>query len=77
MLVEVLARLQEYGVKAKKSKCCFMQPSVTYLGHIIDGEGTHPTQDKVPGILNAKAPTNVDELEKIYWSSSILLQVYS
>ena len=39
-----------------------MVSSVTYLGHRIDAEGIHPTQEKVEAILNAKTPGNVSEL---------------
>ena len=40
-LETVLSRLQNHGVKAKRSKCLFMAKEVPYLGHIIDAEGLH------------------------------------
>ena len=61
-LNEVLKRLGEYGIKAKKEKCSFMVPRVVYLGHEIDGNGVHPTKEKIEGISEAKRPENVDEL---------------
>ncbi|XP_030838252.1 uncharacterized protein K02A2.6-like [Strongylocentrotus purpuratus] len=61
-LNEVLGRLQEYGVKAKKEKCSFMVSRVIYLGHEIDSKGVHPTKEKVEGICDAKRPENKDEL---------------
>ena len=36
--------------------------SVTYLGHKIDAQGIHPTQEKIEAILNAKTPESVSEL---------------
>ncbi len=36
-LESVLARLSETGLKVKRSKCLFMAPTVTFLGHRIDG----------------------------------------
>lgn len=33
-----------------------------YLGHIIDGEGLHPTQEKVQAIQEAPRPRNITEL---------------
>ena len=38
-LEEVLMRLKEYGLRAKKNKCYFFQASVDYLGHQIDAVG--------------------------------------
>ena len=62
-LKEVLSRLEKAGLKLRKDKCSFMVPSVTYLGHKIDSEGVHPTQDKVKAIQEAPAPENVNELK--------------
>ncbi|KAL0160061.1 hypothetical protein M9458_043786, partial [Cirrhinus mrigala] len=45
-LDKVLTRLERYGLKVKLSKCQFMQSSVEYLGHRIDKEGLHPTDEK-------------------------------
>ena len=38
-------------------------PSVTYLGHQIDSQGLHPTEDKIQAIRDAPAPRNVTELK--------------
>ena len=43
-LDEVLSRLDHAGLRVKQSKCAFMRPSVTYLGHKID-KGLHPLED--------------------------------
>ena len=43
-------------------KCRFLQPSVTFLGHCIDAEGIHPTDDKLKAITQAPIPKNVQEL---------------
>ena len=61
-LGEVFERLQQYGVRMKRAKCKFMQPSVEFLGHRIDAEGCHTTEDKVRAILEAPSPRNVQEL---------------
>ena len=61
-LATVLTRLQDAGLRLKKEKCAFRQKSYTYLGHVIDAEGIHPTEDKVRAVLNAPAPQNVQEL---------------
>ena len=40
-----------------------MAKSVSYLGHIIDSQGLHPTQDKVDAILEAPPPKNLTQLK--------------
>ncbi len=61
-LDEVLTRLERYGLRVKCSKYQFMQTSVEYLGHRIDKEGLHPTDEKVAATVNAPKPNNVMEL---------------
>ena len=63
LLDQVLDRLDKAGLRARKEKCQFFVPSVSYLGHKIDGEGLHPLPDKVQAIQEAPSPTNVQELK--------------
>ena len=37
-LEEVLRRLRWVGLHAKRQKCIFMVPSVSYLGYVIDAQ---------------------------------------
>ena len=62
-LEEVLSRLEQAGLRARRSKCVFMRPSVIYLGHRIDAEGLHPLDDRVRAIWDAPLPTSVSELK--------------
>ena len=39
-----------------------MQPSVAYLGHTVDAEGLHPTEENVRAIKDAPAARDVSEL---------------
>ena len=75
-LATVLTRLQDAGLLQKKYTCAFRQKSCTYLGHVIDADGIHPTEDKVRAVLNAPAPQNVQELRSylglIYYYHSLL-----
>jgi len=61
-LEEVLKRLQANGLRVKSQKCHFMEPSVEYLGHRIDGKGVHTTSQKVEAILQAPTPQNPQQL---------------
>lgn len=57
-----LSRLEKYGVRVKRAKCRFMESKVEYLGHTMDSESLHPTDEKVDAIVKAPSPTNVSEL---------------
>ncbi len=61
-LEQVLTRLKLAGLQAKKKKCSFLQASVEYLGHRIDAEGLHPTNEKVRVVKDAPNPLNKTEL---------------
>ena len=61
-LQEVLKRLCEAGCRLSKVKCFFLCKSIEYLGHIIDAQGLHPTENKTSAIKNAPRPTIATEL---------------
>ena len=62
-LSAVLSKLQEAGLRLKKSKCYFMAESVEYLGHVIDAKGLHPTEAKVLAVQNAPVPQDITQLK--------------
>ena len=55
--------MQGVNLHAKKSKCTFLVPSVSYLGYKIDGEGLHPLPEKVKSIQDAPTPRNSVKLK--------------
>ena len=46
----------------KKKKCFFATLSVEYLGHRINQDSIHPTDEKVRVIEGVPSPTNITEL---------------
>eukprot|EP00066_Takifugu_rubripes_P012215 XP_011601481.1 PREDICTED: uncharacterized protein K02A2.6-like [Takifugu rubripes] len=46
-LARVLKRLQEAGLRLKRSKCLFMNEEVMFLGHKVDATGLHPVHEKL------------------------------
>ena len=62
-LERVLVRLEESGLKLKRSKCLLMAPSVTYVGHKIDKDGIHPLAEKVRAVQKAPQPKSATELK--------------
>ena len=59
----VLQRIQEYGLKLKKSKCQFFARELEFLGHRLSPDGVKPTEDRVKNLQEAPAPTNKQELQ--------------
>ena len=55
-------RLDEAGLKLNNEKSEFFNASVVCLGHKINRDGLHPTDEKVRAIQDAPHPTNVKEL---------------
>jgi len=62
LLTEVLRRLFKHGIVVNPKKCEFRVDSVTYLGHRIDQNGLHPTDEKIEDMVAAPAPKNEAEL---------------
>ncbi|XP_047989292.1 uncharacterized protein K02A2.6-like [Leguminivora glycinivorella] len=46
----VLEKLQDMGFRLNVDKCVFASRSITFLGHMLDAEGLHPTPEKVEEI---------------------------
>jgi hypothetical protein len=58
----VFDRINEYGFRVRPVKCSFFQPSIKYLGFIVDKEGRRPDPQKVTAVTNMPAPTNITTL---------------
>ena len=62
-LDQVMHRLEQAGATLKELKCTIAAPSVEYLGHIIDKDGLHPSEEKLRAIQLAPEPRNITELK--------------
>ncbi len=58
----VLSRIEEAGLRLNRAKCSFLKPRIEYLGHIIDQQGLHPTDEKIASLKEAPTPKNVTRL---------------
>ncbi len=72
----VLERLEEAGVKLKRSKCSFLLLSVEFLGYRISGKGIQPAVEKVEVIHRAPEPSDVTQL-KSFWELSTIMASFS
>ena len=73
LLSKALHCLENHGLELNNNKSTFLSPSVVYLGHRIDQNGLHPSDDKVHTVKDAPCPTNITQL-KVYLG---LLTYYS
>ena len=62
-LNDVLARLAHAGLKVKLSKCNFLRKRLTFLGHVVDANGLHTSDDKVAAVKNFPRPETVKQLK--------------
>ncbi|XP_064469696.1 uncharacterized protein K02A2.6-like [Ornithodoros turicata] len=62
-LETVLARLEQSGLRLKKTKCKFARAEVEFLGHNITGSGVRPTDAKIRALLKAPEPTSKETLQ--------------
>ena len=63
-LTQVLHRLQDAGLTLNRDKCQFSKSSVTFLGHLIDGEGIQPDPDKITAIGDFRTPQCVGDIRR-------------
>ena len=63
-LASVLARLQEVNLKAKLSKCNFLQQQVLYLGHVISLDKIATDPSKTEQITDWATPQNIQEVQQ-------------
>ena len=61
-LERVLQRLRSANLKLKPNKCCLMQTSVHFLGHIVSKDGISTDPEKVKLIKEWPTPTNLKQL---------------
>jgi hypothetical protein len=55
----VLQHLREHRLKVKRSKCAFGTTSVTYLGHVISGQGVTMDVEKIEAVKAWPLPRTV------------------
>ncbi len=61
-LEAVLLKLREATLKDKLTKCEYLKPKITFLGHTVDGDGIHTMDDKISAIKNFPQPQTVENV---------------
>jgi len=61
-LPTVFDRLDHYSLKLKPSKCSLFQRKVSFLGHVVSGQGIECDIEKVAAIATWPTPTSIAEV---------------
>ena len=69
-LRQVFTRLQDHGIQINPAKCVLGEPSLEFLGHLVDKDGIQPLGDKVRAVRDFPQPTTQHELKR-FWVLSI------
>ncbi len=67
---EVLARIQDAGLKFKPEKCRILQTEVVFLGHIVSKEGIKPDTSNVEKIVNWPIPQTAKQVKQFVATGS-------
>lgn len=63
-LKKVFDKAIEVNLKLNKDKCYFGVNEVKFLGHIFNGQGVKPDNDKVRAIVDMPSPKSVKDLQR-------------
>ena len=58
----VLQKFADAGLKLNLVKCKFLRSRIEFLGHVVDKDGIHTTNDKVKAVQNFPTPKTVDNI---------------
>ena len=63
-LKTVLVKLEEVGLKVKLTKCQFLRKKLSFLGHVVSGDGISVQDDKIEKIKSYPAPKSEKSLRR-------------
>ncbi len=61
-LDSVFFKLREVNLKLNPRKCCFVAKSITFLGHVVNHEGTKPDPGKIDAVIHFPVPKTVTDV---------------
>lgn len=67
-LRSVLERFQKFGVAINVNKCLFGVQQLVFLGHLVNGEGCSPLQERVDDVQNWPLPLSKKSLQRFLGS---------
>lgn len=70
LLNEVFTKLVKAGLRLKAQKCYLLKQKVSFLGHIVDGDGVHMKPEKANAIRKYPTPRNSKKLRTLLGMAS-------
>ena len=61
-LTEIFDRFRQAKLRINPAKCKFATPKVTYLGHVLSGDGISVDENKISVIKTFPVPKNAQQL---------------
>ena len=74
IMLALLNRARESGVRFNRKKIQFKVTSVRYMGHLVTEEGLKPDDDKSKAIVNMPPPCDVPSLQRFLGMTKYLSQ---
>lgn len=74
---QVMAKIEDVGLKLNKEKCIFGARKVKFLGHILSEQGISADPDKTAAIRRLKRPENITELQRLLGMATYLSKFVS
>ena len=65
-LHKVLSRIKDSGLKLNREKCQFCVTQVTFLAHVLSGEGVYADPRKISAIIDVPVLKNKVELQRFF-----------
>ena len=72
----VLSCIENAGLCLDRAKCSFLKPHIEYLGHVIDENGLHPTDDTIAALKEAPTPKNITQLRSFLGLINYYLKLF-
>ena len=63
-LKEVFEKLRKANLKLKPSKVKLFQREITFLGHVVSGDGISMDPEKIKEVVERKTPSNAHEVRQ-------------
>ena len=74
IMLALLSRARESGVRFNREKIQFKVNSVSYMGHFVTKEGLMPDDQKIDAIVNMPPPIDVPSLQRFLGMAKYLSQ---
>ena len=60
----MFAKLKQFKLHVKESKCHLLMASVEFLGHMLDADGVHVEKGKIEAVSAWPVPRNLNEVQQ-------------